>query len=73
MDRPKPQPGHQLNPRLSSGHKLECPEPCVVTARKIKAKAQAINSKGKNDRNCKIGNFFIKALYSSVNLLNDKE
>ena len=27
MDLPNPQPGHQSNPRLLSGHKVKCWEP----------------------------------------------
>lgn len=47
MERPSPHPGHQLKPRLSKGHKLECADPEAVNAKNKIAHTQIINSNGK--------------------------
>lgn len=47
MERPSPHPGHQLKPRLSKGHKLECAEPEAVNAKNKRALIQISNSNGK--------------------------
>jgi hypothetical protein len=47
MDLPSPQPGHQLKPKLSKGHKLECEDPEAVNAKNKIALIQIINSNGK--------------------------
>jgi hypothetical protein len=47
IERPSPHPGHQLKPRLSKGHKLECEDPEAVNAKNKIALIQIINSNGK--------------------------
>jgi hypothetical protein len=47
IERPSPQPGHQLKPRLSKGHKLECADPEAVNTKNKRALIQIINSSGK--------------------------
>ncbi len=48
MERPNPHPGHQLKPRFSNGHKLECADPDAVKAKNKIAHTQAINSNGRH-------------------------
>lgn len=47
MERPKPHPGHQLKPKLSSGHKLACGDPETVKNRNRIALTHISNSSGK--------------------------
>ncbi|MFA6944886.1 MAG: hypothetical protein WC220_03195 [Pedobacter sp.] len=65
IERPNPQPGHQLKPRFSSGQRLECAEPEAVNARNNKALTQAINSKGKLNINRENRFSFIEPLKDS--------
>lgn len=46
MERPKPQPGHQDQPRLASGQSVKWKSPGVAIANKKKASTQINNSSG---------------------------
>lgn len=69
IERPNPHPGHQLKPRFSNGHKLECADPEAVKAKNRIAAIQAINSSGRLIIKLKNWFLFINLLKNALKIL----